>query len=113
MNRKRMENILLVSVIAGVLGVTTFFTWPQYARAFDLSHDSELLEQKIGHLEDVEADLERRSEELVALHEQQSYACRLVPDRPDVANLMQHLSIGVDGETVLDQTFTVRGHPFS
>jgi len=32
-----------------------------------------------------------------------------VPDRPDVADLMQHLSIGVDGETVLDQTFTVRG----
>ena len=109
MNRKRMENIMLVSVIAVVLGVTTFFTWPQYARAFDLSHDSELLEQKIGHLEDVEADLERRSEELTELQEQQAYACRLVPDRPDVANLMQHLSIGVDGETVLDQTFTVRG----
>ncbi|MEE2719456.1 MAG: type 4a pilus biogenesis protein PilO [Planctomycetota bacterium] len=109
MNRKRMETVMLTSVIAVVLTVTAFFTWPNYAEAFELSNESRLLEQKIGHLEDVEADLERRSEELVRLHERQAHACRLVPDRPDVADLMQHLSIGVDGETVLDQTFTVRG----
>lgn len=109
MNRKRMETIMLTSVLAVVLAVTAFFTWPHYAQASDLSRASALLEEKIGHLEDVEADLERRSGELVSLHEQQAIACRTVPDHPDVANLMQHLSIGVDGETVLDQTFTVRG----
>ena len=37
--------------------------------------------------------------------------CLHVPDRPDVANLMNHLSVGVDGVAVLDQTFTVRGTP--
>jgi len=109
MNRKRMETIMLTTVLATVLAVTAFFTWPHYAQASDLSRASGLLEEKIGHLEDVEADLERRSEELALLHEQQSQACRHVPDRPDVANLMQHLSIGVDGDSVLDQTFTVRG----
>ncbi len=109
MNRRRMETIALIVVLAIVLGITCFFTWPNYAEAADLDATSTTLEQKISHLEDVEADLERRSKSLAALHREQERACRQVPDRPDVANLMQHLSMGVDGQTVLDQTFTVRG----
>ena len=109
MNRRRMESIALFAVAAAVLGITAFFTWPNYSEAAGLVASTHALEQKIGHLEDVEADLELRTSSLLSLRREQEQACRLVPDRPDVANLMQHLSMGVDGQTVLDQTFTVRG----
>jgi Tfp pilus assembly protein PilO len=109
MNRRRMETFALAAVLAIVLGITCFFTWPNYAEASDLSSSSSTLEQKIGHLEDVEVDLKHRAKSLAALHREQERVCRQVPDRPDVANLMQHLSMGVDGQAVLDQTFTVRG----
>lgn len=109
MNRRRMETWLLVAVFAAVAGVSGFFTWPNYAEASRLTDASGTLDLKIGHLEDVEADLERRSRALVDLQAEQELACRQVPDRPDVADLMQHLSMGVDGDTVIDQTFTVRG----
>ena len=111
MTRQRAELFTFILLVFAVLMATFFFTWPNYAKGNALHEDMRGLSEKIGHLEDAERDVTLRQEALQQLREDHAAACRNVPDRPDVANLMNHLSIGVDGVTVLDQTFTVRGTP--
>lgn len=109
MTRQRIEQGVLGGVVLIVLCITAFFTWPNYARAGQLSDQAAELDRKIGHLHDVEEDLQRGETMLAELQSVQASACRHIPDRPEVASLMNRLSMGVDGQTVLDQTFTVRG----
>lgn len=111
MTRQRLELILFFAVVFAVLLTTAIFTWPNYARGNALQSEMRGLSEKIGHLDDAERDVASRRDALRELREDHAAACRHVPDHPDVANLMNHLSIGVDGVAVLDQTFTVRGTP--
>jgi len=113
MNRLRVEQCAFAGVLLVVLGVTVFFTWPNYARAHQLAEEASVLDAKIGHLVDAESDVEERRSELARLRAERDQICLGVPAHPDVANLMKHLSIGVNGDTVIDQTFTVRGTPAS
>ena len=111
MTRQRFEQCAFLAVVLTVVLITAFFTWPNYAKASGLSAKADTLDQKIGRLEDAEADVEMRKASLERLQSEHDSICLQVPDRPDVANLMNHLSMGVDGVAVLDQTFTVRGTP--
>jgi Tfp pilus assembly protein PilO len=111
MTRQRAELFAFSALVLVVVAATFFFTWPNYAKGNALHEEMRGLSDKIGHLEDAERDVAFRRAALEQLREDHADACRNVPDRPDVANLMNHLSIGVDGVTVLDQTFTVRGTP--
>ena len=113
MTRQRFEQCAFLVVVTTVVLITAFFTWPNYAKASGLSANADALDQKIGRLEDAEADVKMRKASLEQLQSEHDSICLHVPDRPDVANLMNHLSMGVDGVAVLDQTFTVRGTPDS
>ena len=113
MTRRRTEQCVFACVLLMVLGVTVFFTWPNYAHAYKLSKEAAVLDAKIGHLVDAESEVERRRVNLDRLRAERDRICLGVPDRPDVANLMKHLSVGINGDTVIDQTFTVRGTPAS
>ncbi|MEE3001833.1 MAG: type 4a pilus biogenesis protein PilO [Planctomycetota bacterium] len=113
MNRRRVEQCAFGCVLLVVVGVTAFFTWPNYARAHQFAEEAAVLDAKIGHLVDAESEVEQRRTDLARLRAERDQICLGVPDHPDVANLMKHLSIGINGDTVIDQTFTVRGTPDS
>ncbi|MBM44325.1 MAG: hypothetical protein CMJ36_04850 [Phycisphaerae bacterium] len=111
MSRRNLEQVAFCAVLLLVICVTAFFTWPNYARAHQLAEESSVLDAKIGHLVDAESEVDQRRSGLARLRAERDQACLGVPTHPDVANLMKHLSIGVNGDTVIDQTFTVRGTP--
>ena len=95
MTRRRTEQCVFACVLLMVLGVTVFFTWPNYAHAYKLSKEATVLDAKIGHLVDAELEVERRRVDLDRLRAERDRICLGVPDRPDVANLMKHLSVGI------------------
>lgn len=111
MTRQRVEQCGFLAVVLTIVSVSVFFTWPNYSKASGLSAKADALDLKIGRLEDAEQDVQQREASLQRLQAEHDAICLHVPDRPDVANLMNHLSVGVDGVAVLDQTFTVRGTP--
>ena len=113
MTRQRVEHCAFLMVVLVIVLVTACFTWPNYSKASELAAKADALDLKIGRLEDAEQDVEHRKASLQRLQSEHDAICLHVPDRPDVANLMNHLSMGVDGVAVLDQTFTVRGTPDS
>jgi Tfp pilus assembly protein PilO len=111
MTRQRVEHCAFLAVVLVIVLVTVCFTWPNYSKASELSAKADALDLKIGRLGDAEQDVEHRKASLRRLQSEHDAICLHVPDHPDVANLMNHLSMGVDGVAVLDQTFTVRGTP--
>ena len=100
MTRQRVEQCGFLAVVLTIVSVSVFFTWPNYSKASGLSAKADALDLKIGRLEDAEQDVQQREASLQRLQSEHDAICLHVPDRPDVANLMNHLSVGVDGVAV-------------
>ena len=104
MNEHR--SFIVVAIIAVVgLAAARFIVHPLHARADELNREHASLLQRIAGwpgeeavLEPLRAEIERR--ERIIDREQQP-----VPSQPDLAGLIRRLSLDIDGEQVVDQTF--------
>jgi len=92
---------VLVLVLGGVLLV-----WPNYREARAIRAEVVELRGKISGLAGQTGAVEQLADELEAARCRMAEELKLVPESPDVADLMRKLSLPVDGRTVLDQTFT-------
>ena len=79
---------------------------PNYKNAEHASMESSNLETRIEKLELRQAEVERMRIDYSELEEQVQGECKLVPSTPDMSKIVQALSLEVDGQHVLDQSFT-------
>ena len=105
MERRTRDRIAVASVALVVTVVSATFIVPNYrkAHAFDVQNES--LEEKITSLANSEAQvasLRRRVEEL---EHTIGVDLRSIGSSPDIADVINRLSLHVDGVEVRDQTF--------
>lgn len=83
-----------------------FFIVPNYKSADRAIVESTNLEAKIQKLELRQAEVEQMRVDYQYMKEQIQKECKLVPTNPDMSKIVQVLSLEVDGQHVLDQSFT-------
>jgi Tfp pilus assembly protein PilO len=103
-NRQMLFAVMgLVGCVALALGL---LIWPNYREAASLRHQAHDLQTKIDSLGDENVEVERLVEQVSAARKQVAANFKVIPESPDVAEMIRKLSLGVDGRTVMDQTFT-------
>ncbi len=107
----RNERLAITATLAGALVLTWFSTWPDWSQAQENLAVAAELEKKVGDLNLAESELAKETKRLAASRDKQEAQCLSVPTTADVADLMQRLSLEVDGHMVRDQTFTVMDRP--
>jgi len=95
--------IVYGTVLAVVIGI---LLWSSYSEQRMLNHEIETLKSKMKGLSGQTTELERLAIEAGALESYVNDTLKTIPESADVARLIGRLSLPVDGETVLDQTFT-------
>ncbi len=83
-----------------------FFIVPNYKGADSALHESAHLEHRIQQLELRQAEVESMRVDYEDLQNQVDKKCKFVPKNPDMSQIVQSLSLDVDGRQVLDQSFT-------
>ena len=83
-----------------------FFIVPNYQSAEHASKESSNLETRIQKLELRQVEVEQMRIDYRDLKQQVQGECKLVPTSPDMSKIVQALSLEVDGQNVLDQSFT-------
>ncbi len=97
--------VLLGTFVLSTLFVC-FFIVPNYKSAKQSAHESKNLEARIQQLELRQAEVESMRFEYQNLEKQVERECKQVPSSPDMSQIVQALSLNVDGLKVLDQSFT-------
>ena len=105
MSATRERWMLFATFILTVL-FACFFIWPNYRGAEQASHEAGELEVRIQQLERRQAEVEAMRLDFQSLQRQVQLECKHVPTKPDMAQIVQALSLEVDGMGVLDQSFT-------
>lgn len=77
-----------------------------HREARSLNEQARDLYSRMANLEDTTAEVGRLIRELEMARQYASQNLKVIPEGPEVADLMRRLSLRVDGATVLDQTFT-------
>ena len=83
-----------------------FFIVPNYKSTDQASMESSNLEVRIQKLELRQAEVEKMRVDYQDIKRQVNCECKLVPSTPDMSKIVQALSLEVDGQRVLDQSFT-------
>jgi|TARA_B100000959_G_scaffold286307_1_gene364400 Tfp pilus assembly protein PilO len=97
--------MLLGTFILSVLFIS-FFILPNYKSAKLSYKESKSLEERIQQLELRQTEVELMRSEYQDLKKQVDSECKRVPSTPDMSQIVQALSLNVDGHKVLDQSFT-------
>ena len=105
MTATRERWMLFGTFVLTVLFVSLFI-WPNYKNAKFASKETENLESRIQQIELRQAEVEKMRIDYENLKLQVSEDCKHVPSDPDMSQIVQTLSLEVDGQKVLDQTFT-------
>lgn len=92
-----------VAVLAAGVG---FAVWPTYSRAQELRTEVRTLEAKVERLDQATSQVEQLAEDLGSVQQQINNDLKIIPDQADIASIIRNLSLPVDGDTVVDQTFT-------
>lgn len=102
------KHILLTIVApAGLLaGGVAVEVWPTYRDAQELRDEAQTLEQRVEGLETATNEVERLATELASVQQQINGDLKIIPEQADIASIIRRLSLPVDGDTVVDQTFT-------
>jgi Tfp pilus assembly protein PilO len=105
MERRTRERIAVAGVALVVVVASATFVVPNYrkARAYDIENDS--LEQKITSLANSEALVASLQQRVDDLEHTIGVDLRSVGSSPDIADVINRLSLDVDGTEVRDQTF--------
>jgi Tfp pilus assembly protein PilO len=100
------ERWYVFSAIVFAILVFAFFAWPNYRRAKAAGLEASAMEERIERLERRQEEVKRLREsyELVLAEVEQSF--KAVPTSPQPAQLVQALSLEVDGVRIIDQGFT-------
>ncbi|MCH2160724.1 MAG: hypothetical protein MK085_02505 [Phycisphaerales bacterium] len=98
---------LILTVVIALLGLAAarFIVHPLHARADELNQEHASLLQRIAGWPGEEAVLEPLRSELKRRTQMIRAEQRPVPAQPDLAGLIRRLSLDIDGERVIDQTF--------
>lgn len=102
------KHILLSVVGPGVvlaIGVGVA-VWPTYRKAQELRTEVNTLEQKVHGLDGATSQVEKLAADLGNIQKQINGNLKFIPEQADIASIIRRLSLPVDGNTVLDQTFT-------
>ncbi len=83
-----------------------FFIVPNYQSSEQASIETTNLERRIQKLELRQAEVEKMRVDYRDIKRQVNGECKLVPSTPDMSKIVQALSLEVDGQKVLDQSFT-------
>ncbi len=105
MTATRERWMLFGTFVLSVLFVC-FFIVPNYQNADRATEETSNLEARIQQLELRQAEVEKMRTEYQALRQQVNSDCKRVPSTPDMSQIVQALSLEVDGQKVLDQSFT-------
>jgi len=97
--------MLVGTFVLSVLFVC-FFIVPNYQSAEQAMFESTNLETRIQQLELRQVEVEQMRSDYNDLKRQVTAECKLVPLTPDMSQIVQALSLEVDGQKVLDQSFT-------
>ena len=84
----------------------SLFIWPNYKNTNQAKLETENLESRIQQIELRQAEVEKIRMDYEALKAQVHLDCKQVPSIPDMSQIVQALSLEVDGRKVLDQSFT-------
>ena len=105
MTATRERWMLFGTFVLSVLFVC-FFIMPNYKNAERASIETANLEERIQQLELRQAEVEKMRVEYENLRQKVNSECKRVPTTPDMSKIVQALSLDVDGQKVLDQSFT-------
>jgi hypothetical protein len=105
MTASRERWMLFGAFILTVLFVC-FFIVPNYQNATFASAGAIELELRIEQLERRQVEVEKMHQDFVAIKNKIQSECKFVPTSPDTAQIVKALSLEVDGQYVLDQSFT-------
>lgn len=83
-----------------------FFIVPNYKSAEQATAESGNLEVRIQQLELRQVEVEKMRSDYQDLKNQMNAECKHVPSTSDMSQIVQALSLEVDGLNVLDQSFT-------
>jgi len=83
-----------------------FFILPNYKSTDQAVIETVKLEARIEQLELRQFEVEQMRVDYQSLKHQVSEECKIVPTTPDISQIVQALSLEVDGHEVLDQSFT-------
>ena len=111
MNSTQVERIAIACTILGAAVLTWQLTWPDWQSADERVERIAELERKVGELAKAELSLVAETTRLSEARARRDRECRLIPQSANVAELMQALTLEVDGHVVRNQTFTVMDRP--
>lgn len=102
------KHILLTVVVPVALlgGGIAVEIWPTYRHAQELRGEVTSLERKVEGLEGATDEVERLASQVASVQQQINGDLKIIPDQADIASIIRRLSLPVDGNTVVDQTFT-------
>ncbi|HJN71259.1 MAG TPA: type 4a pilus biogenesis protein PilO [Phycisphaerales bacterium] len=101
----RKERWMLIGTFVLAVLVTFCFAVPNYKTATTNVEEARRLEDRINKLERRQVEVQNLREEYDALVLQVENEYKKVPASPDTAQIVQALSLEVDGMHVLDQSF--------
>ena len=100
------ERWMLVGTFLLTILFTCLFIVPNYNVALHASSESDVLEVRIEQLHRRQVEVEQMYLDFKAMKEQVQDECKQVPTIPDMSQIVEALSLEVDGRYVLDQSFT-------
>jgi hypothetical protein len=110
MMQDRTHKLLAIACAAGLLtSGGAALVWPAHKERRVILDEIHSLEGRLRDLDGLTRDVEDLGRELNVMQRRIEDDLKLIPDEPNVAQIMRKLSLPVDGDSVIDQTFTAGG----
>jgi hypothetical protein len=102
---------LCATFLGLMLAGSAMLAWPAHRETRAVKQQLSDLMGRLDMVDMLALDVEDLATRLQAAERKVTNEIKVIPENPDLAELMRRLSLRVDGETVVDQTFTA-GNPF-
>ena len=106
MNQDRRSILMVAGILAVLAAGLAGLAWPKYRALSAIRAEISDIESKLVTLPTRQSYSEELTQLVNDVHLEVQRDLRAIPTNPDVADLMRSLSTPIDGERVLDQTFT-------
>ena len=106
----RNHKLLAAACAVGILTAGgAALVWPAHQERHVILDEIHSLEGRLQDLDGLTRDVENLGHELNVLQRRIEDDLKVIPDQPNVAQIMRKLSLPIDGVSVIDQTFTAGG----